>query len=35
MSAREASIPDNRIIDSLMFVDSDKKNYAIVKITVK
>ena len=35
MSAREASIPDNRIIDSLTFVESDKKNYAIVKITVK
>ncbi len=35
MAAREASIPDNRIIDSLMFVESNKKNYAIIQITVK
>ena len=35
MSARLVGIPDNRIIESLKFVDTDKENYAIIEVTLK
>lgn len=33
-SARLADIPDNRMIESLKFLDSGRKNYAMVEVKV-
>lgn len=35
MSARLVGIPDNRSIESVKFLDTDKENYAMVEVTVK
>lgn len=35
MSARIVDIPDNRIIESLRFLDTQRKNYARVEVKVQ